>query len=218
MEGMGSAEDAMRTLWHYNDELEHKFNVKRIEVLGLYPDREGAEGKRLDVLVEFAGPIGLEFVDLVDYIEDLLGVKAHLLTYFSLDTETKGRIRSEDAREKGVSQQILLDVIKGAMRDINGYIRDLPHGFTDFWHDHKTVDAVLWNLDIISEAAGRIPEEVRSEYPQVAWNSLEGIGKIISHQYLGLDLRNIWHIIETELPEIHALIEEIDEGPFPEQV
>ena len=38
-----------------------------------------------------------------------------------------------------------------------------------FVESELTYDATLRNLELIGEAAGRIPEEVRAAYPQIPW-------------------------------------------------
>ena len=40
----------------------------------------------------------------------------------------------------------------------------------DFCNDPKTIDAVIRNLEIIGEAARRLPEEIRIKYPDVEWH------------------------------------------------
>jgi predicted nucleotidyltransferase len=55
--------------------------VKTIGVFGSYVRGEQKRGSDVDVLVEFEEPVGLfEFMDLEDYLSELLGVKVDLVS------------------------------------------------------------------------------------------------------------------------------------------
>ncbi|MBI4235702.1 nucleotidyltransferase domain-containing protein, partial [Candidatus Peregrinibacteria bacterium] len=47
---------------------------------GSYARGEAKNNSDLDLMVEFEGPIGLEFVDLADDIENLVGIKVDLVS------------------------------------------------------------------------------------------------------------------------------------------
>ncbi len=71
--------------------------------------------------------------------------------------------------------------------------------FETFSVDAKTVDAVIRNFEIIGEAAGYIPEDVQSRYPDVAWLEMRGMRNIMIHEYFGISLPIIWHTIQNDL-------------------
>ena len=56
------------------------FGVKRIGLFGSYSKGIQREDSDIDIIVEFERPIGLKFVELSDYIENLLGKKVDILT------------------------------------------------------------------------------------------------------------------------------------------
>lgn len=61
--------------------LKEKFKVKTIGVFGSYVRGEQKRGSDVDVLVEFEEPVGFfEFIDLEDYLSQLLGVKVDLVS------------------------------------------------------------------------------------------------------------------------------------------
>ncbi|MFX1514209.1 MAG: DUF86 domain-containing protein [Promethearchaeota archaeon] len=80
--------------------------------------------------------------------------------------------------------------------------------------DHKTIDAVLRNLEIIGEAAKNIPTDVTKKYPEVDWRGATAMRDRLIHGYFGVDIPIVWETIKTDLPELKSQIgkiwEEID--------
>ncbi len=60
--------------------LASEFGVCRIGLFGSYAKGHPNETSDIDILVEFDRPIGLRFVELVEYLENLLGRKVDVLT------------------------------------------------------------------------------------------------------------------------------------------
>lgn len=60
--------------------LKSTFGVKRVGLFGSYSKGLQREDSDVDIIIEFEKPIGLKFVELVDYIEGVLGKKVSLLT------------------------------------------------------------------------------------------------------------------------------------------
>ena len=87
------------------------------------------------------------------------------------------------------------------------------YDFETFTKDRKTVDAVLRNLEIIGEAARHIPENIRTQHPEIPWKRVIGLRNVVIHHYFGVDLSIVWVIIKKQLPELKnaviSLLEEI---------
>jgi len=75
----------------------------------------------------------------------------------------------------------------------------------------KTIDAVVRNFEIIGEAANRIPEVYKQQYPDVTWLRLKGLRNRIVHEYFGVDLNILWTIIENDLDALIKQIRDIQE-------
>ena len=69
-----------------------------------------------------------------------------------------------------------------------------------FESDEQAFDAVLKNLEVIGEAAKRLPPEVKESHPEIAWRDLAGLRDIIVHEYFGLDLDIVWDVVENRVP------------------
>ena len=79
--------------------------------------------------------------------------------------------------------------------------------FDAFAGDRKTVNAVVRSLEVMGEAAKRIPEEVREKYPQIPWKRMTGMRDKLIHEYSGVDLEIVWGVVKEELPPLKPLFE-----------
>ncbi|MEW5977426.1 MAG: DUF86 domain-containing protein [Acidobacteriota bacterium] len=106
---------------------------------------------------------------------------------------------------------LIADIIE-SIEKIERYIAGLDHDA--FVSDEKTVDSVVRNLEIIGEAANRIPESFTAQHPEIEWRRIVGLRNRIVHDYFGLDLEIIWEILQKELPVLKAKISAIpvDDG------
>ncbi|MDN6857615.1 DUF86 domain-containing protein [Pseudomonas sp. CAN2814] len=70
-------------------------------------------------------------------------------------------------------------------------------------------DATLRNLEIIGEAATRIPDDVRQAFAQVPWRMLVATRNRLIHGYLGIDNDTLWSIVRDEVPTLLAQLREL---------
>jgi predicted nucleotidyltransferase len=75
--------------------LASEYGVKRIGLFGSYAKGTPSETSDVDVVVEFAHPIGLRFVEFAEYLESLLGRKVDVLTPAGLQGIRITRIAEE---------------------------------------------------------------------------------------------------------------------------
>ncbi|HPA44799.1 MAG TPA: DUF86 domain-containing protein [bacterium] len=80
----------------------------------------------------------------------------------------------------------------------------------EFFLAQKVVQhAVLWNFEVMGEAAKRVPDEYRQRYPEIPWRMMAAFRDVLIHNYEGIDLIHVWEIIETEIPRLCENIREI---------
>jgi uncharacterized protein with HEPN domain len=84
-----------------------------------------------------------------------------------------------------------------------------PLDYDQFRADPKTLKAVTWNIAMIGEAAGQVPEAVRSTYPEVPWADMRRMRNQIVHGYDSIDFDIVWEVVHRELPPLVALLERI---------
>ena len=81
---------------------------------------------------------------------------------------------------------LLVEDIWEAIEKIERYVSGLDH--EAFIRDDKTVDSVVRNLEIIGEAANRIPENIRAQYSEIEWRKIIGLRNRIVHDYFSIDV------------------------------
>jgi uncharacterized protein with HEPN domain len=79
--------------------------------------------------------------------------------------------------------------------------------FETFAHDRRTSNAVVRSLEVLGEAAKRIPDDLRAEAPDVPWKRMAGMRDKLIHEYSGVDLNIVWTVIKEELPPVRHMIE-----------
>ena len=62
------------------DVLEQEYKVKSIAIFGSYARDEQTIESDIDILVEFKEPVGLLFIHLADFLENILETKVDLIT------------------------------------------------------------------------------------------------------------------------------------------
>ena len=84
---------------------------------------------------------------------------------------------------------------------------------SDLESDEKTEYAVIKALEIVGEAARRVPDSFRDSHPQIPWREMSGMRDKLVHDYFGVNLEVVWKTIHEDLPPLvatlQALIDEI---------
>jgi uncharacterized protein with HEPN domain len=70
-------------------------------------------------------------------------------------------------------------------------------------------DAVIRNLQVLSESAARISPEHQALEPEVPWKQVRGFRNVLVHQYLGIDLEFVWSIVVEDLPVLKEKAEQL---------
>ena len=71
-----------------------------------------------------------------------------------------------------------------------------------FEADRKTHYAVLRALEVIGEAAKRVPATVQDRPPEIPWRQIIGMRNVIAHDYLGIRLSRVFETATAFVPEL----------------
>ena len=93
---MPSLEELKGRLAERKEELRRRYHVKEIGIFGSYVRGEESPKSDLDILVDFDVPIGMfTFVELEDYLSEVLGVRVDLVPREGLKPNIGKRVLAE---------------------------------------------------------------------------------------------------------------------------
>jgi uncharacterized protein with HEPN domain len=72
--------------------------------------------------------------------------------------------------------------------------------------------AQVWavhHLQTIGEAARCLSEEFRSAHPQIPWPQIIALRNILVHEYFGLNLQQVWMMVQRDLPALEREVRSI---------
>lgn len=100
-----------------------------------------------------------------------------------------------------------LQDILDAIADIETFTTDVD--FQAFSANREKTLAVLKSIEIIGEAVKQIPDDIRTQYPNIEWQSISGMRNILVHEYWGIDINVVWATVQNGLPPLKAVVLEI---------
>jgi len=104
---------------------------------------------------------------------------------------------------------LLKDIVHSADK-ILMYTRGM--NYYDFSTDDKTVDAVVRNIEIIGEAAAKIPDDFKNEHPEIDWQNVSQFGERTILDTSIIDYEVAWRIREDDASELLSQIRAIANG------
>ena len=78
-----------------------------------------------------------------------------------------------------------------------------------FLADETLQRAFVRSLEIIGEAAKKLPEDFRSSHPQVEWSSMARMRDRLIHGYFGVDYELVWEVVQSKIPQLHRELQAI---------
>jgi uncharacterized protein with HEPN domain len=75
-----------------------------------------------------------------------------------------------------------------------------------FSKDDKTAYAVIRSLEIIGEAAKKIPANLRRRFAGIPWKSLAGMRDKLIHDYVGVSLEVVWRTVKEDIPAVRPML------------
>lgn len=93
-----------------------------------------------------------------------------------------------------------------AVNLVSGYKRE------DLDYNRIIVLALTRLLEIIGEAAARVPSSVRTSYPDIPWTEIIGTRNRLIHGYDKVDLDILWEILQKDLPRLIAILPDLELG------
>ncbi len=83
---------------------------------------------------------------------------------------------------------------------------DTEGGQEQFMASHTIQDAVSRNLQTMAEATQRLSDAATATRPEVEWRAIAALRNLLVHDYLGVDLQEVWDITRRDIPSFKAVI------------
>ncbi|MGB3491600.1 MAG: DUF86 domain-containing protein [Elainellaceae cyanobacterium] len=95
--------------------------------------------------------------------------------------------------------------------DETAYIIDCAQGMekSAFLQNGTLKRAFVRSLEIIGEATKNLPDDFKSQYPQIAWRRMAGMRDKLIHAYFGVDYDVVWDVVEHEIPTLNQEVQNI---------
>jgi uncharacterized protein with HEPN domain len=105
---------------------------------------------------------------------------------------------------------VYIEDILEAVRRIRSYTARM--GPNEFAMSPITIDAVVRNLEIIGEAAARLPDELRAGATDIEWRKIIALRNILAHEYFGINTTILWDVIANKVEPLERACRKILEG------
>jgi uncharacterized protein with HEPN domain len=104
----------------------------------------------------------------------------------------------------------LLDFLRHIQHECN-YLLRLKEGRdrSALLDDPTNSRAIVRSPEVIGEAVKKLPQELRTQYPQVEWDDMVGMRDVLIHHYFGIDYNIVWSVLEENIPEPHGELQRI---------
>ena len=85
--------------------------------------------------------------------------------------------------------------------------RFIRPGKVAFMASEKLQDAVIRNVEVIGEAAKRVSPDTRSRAcASLDWKAICGMRDVLIHDYIGVDLDEVWNVASSRIPELQSAL------------
>jgi uncharacterized protein with HEPN domain len=96
------------------------------------------------------------------------------------------------------------------MDEIN-YLKSHTEGLNrdKFLKDETLQRAFVRSIEIIGEAAKKLPEDLKQNHPNIEWKSIAGMRDRLIHDYFGIDYDIVWDVVINKTPQLQKEIQQI---------
>lgn len=82
-------------------------------------------------------------------------------------------------------------------------------GHDAFMASHTLQDAVLRNLQVMTESTHFLSEASKSTRPEIEWVRIAAFRNVLVHNYLGVDVERIWQVLQRDVPQLKSAVVEM---------
>lgn len=91
--------------------------------------------------------------------------------------------------------------------DIETFVKDISK--EELEKNKEKLNAVIRSIEIIGEASKNISENFKAHHKEIIWKEIIGTRDILIHKYFGIEIEELWKIINEDIPALKIQISSI---------
>ncbi|MBW8051146.1 MAG: DUF86 domain-containing protein [Cytophagales bacterium] len=193
--------------------LRKRYGIERVGYYGSYARGEQTKNSDVDIVIEAIRDLSFgEVLRIQEYFKRKLKVKVGLLEKKDIKKNYKKYIipyiiytgdseKQKEKKKKKMKKKTHIPYLEDMVEylgETKKYVTNIE--YKDFEKDKQKINAVLHVIQIVGEAARKIPEEIREKYSDIEWKKIVNMRNRIVHGYGGIDLKTVYDIAKNEVP------------------
>ena len=102
------------------------------------------------------------------------------------------------------SDRVHLAYIQQCMERIREYTEG---GQATFYDSSMVQDAVVRNLQNLAGSTRKLSDSLKEIEPDMPWSKIADFRDVLTREYLQIDLKAVWSVVEEDLPVLESAIE-----------
>lgn len=102
---------------------------------------------------------------------------------------------------------VYLNYISDSIRMVKEYTDKLSED--NFLGSRHEQDAVVRRLEVIGEAAKRIPDDIREKFSDIPWRKMSQLRDVLAHDYMEINMKIVWATVKENIIPLETRIDEI---------
>lgn len=102
------------------------------------------------------------------------------------------------------------EYLRHMLDEIDYVLSQVPKtDFESFCGDATLKRSFVRSLEVMGEAAKRVPENVRKMEPDIEWQKIAGMRNRLIHDYFGVDYTIVWDVVTSKLPGLRVKLQRL---------